>query len=186
MAISEDNVFASGTNGEDYHNQAFRKLYPGVDGLPVVNSIGMREFFVPSPLHNRWVFDRTRATVYVQNMVTGEIQNAGTMFVSEGGLNAAPGDVASAPLSLEAYPNPFNPLTRLSFDLPRAGSVTVRVHDLGGRVVCTLFDGERVAGRHEVVWQGRDDAGQSLASGVYLAQVRTAGGVSSTKLVLAK
>ena len=187
VAITEDAIAAQGSNGEPIHNQAFRRIFPDVDGLPVVNAIGLQEFTVATPLNFRWVFENCRTTAYVQNFDTGEIQNAGTMFVSEGGTTtAAPGDVAAAALSLEAYPNPFNPSTRLRFVVPSAGLVSIRVHDLAGRVVRTLVDGSRDAGRHEVVWQGRDDAGQPLASGVYLAQVRTNEGVSSQKLVLAK
>jgi hypothetical protein len=109
------------------------------------------------------------------------------MFVAEGGITAAPGDVAAALTPrLDAYPNPFNPMTRLAFELPRDGRAVVRIHDLTGRVVRTLVDGQREAGRHEVTWQGRDDQGQPLASGVYLAQLRTDQGTESHKLVLAK
>jgi hypothetical protein len=186
VAVTEDGIMAEGSNGEPVHNQAFRDLDPDVDGLPVDNVIGVQEFSVATPLNSRWVFENLRATVYVQNLDTGEIQNAGTMFLSEGDVTAAPGEVAAAPLALDAFPNPFNPQTRLVFELPRASVVSVRVHDLSGRVVRTLVDGAREAGRHEAVWQGRDDRGQPLASGVYLAQVRTAEGVTSRKLVLAK
>jgi hypothetical protein len=133
------------------------------------------------------VFDHCRTTAYVQNVDTGEIQNAGTMFVSEGDVTAAPGDVAAAPgPRLDAYPNPFNPMTRIAFELPVDGRALVRIHDLSGRLVRTLVDGERPAGRHEVTWQGRDDRGQPLASGVYLVQLRTAQGHESRKLVLAQ
>jgi hypothetical protein len=186
VAATEDHVFAPGTNGEDYHNQAFRRLYPDTDGIPVATALGVQEFSVATPLNDRWVFENVRLTAYVQSVDTGEIQNAATMFASEGGVLAAPGEVAAARLRVDAYPNPFNPMTRVHFDLPRAGEVVVQVHDLSGRVVRTLVDGHRDAGRHEVAWHGRDDAGRPVASGMYLARVRSQDGVASGKLVLAK
>ena len=187
VVLTEDRIFASGTNGEDYHNQAMRQIFPDTDGVPVINTLGQQEFEVVAPVNGRWVFDDVRATVYVQNMDTGEIQNAATMFVSEGDVTAAPSEVAAVAVpTLDAYPNPFNPMTRVRFKLPRSGQATVRVHDLTGRVVRTLVDGSREAGRHEVIWQGRNEEGQPVASGLYLVQLRSADGVSSQKVVLAK
>jgi len=74
-----------------------------------------------------------------------------------------------------AAPNPFNPLTTIAFDLPRAEPVSLRVYDTAGRLVRTLLAGNGgKAGRNEVVWNGRDDHGKQAASGVYLYQLETA------------
>ena len=186
LIFTEDNIYAPGTNGEEYHNQAMRQILPDTDGIPVTNAIGLQEFVIDAPL-GRWVFEQVRATVYVQNMNSREIQNTATMFVSEGDITAAPAEVAAVAVpTIDAYPNPFNPMTRVRFEMPRSGHATVRVHDLTGRVVRTLVDGSRAAGSHEVIWQGRNDAGLPLASGLYLVQLRSADGVSSQKVVLAK
>jgi hypothetical protein len=101
---------------------------------------------------------------------------------------AAPGGApAFATRLLPAHPNPFNPATTLTFDLARAGRVDLSVHDVAGRRVRTLVDGEAFApGRHERAWEGRDDAGRPLPSGVYLARLSGATGASSRRLVLAK
>jgi hypothetical protein len=66
-----------------------------------------------------------------------------------------------------AFPNPFNPMTKISFSLPEAQAVRLAVYSLDGRKVATLLEEMRAAGLHEVVWTGRDDAGQGVASGTY-------------------
>lgn len=84
------------------------------------------------------------------------------------------------------HPNPFNPTTRLLFTLPAAGSATVDVLDLQGRVVRTLHRGELPQGPTSLAWDGRDDAGRSLASGTYLARLRAGGMTATHKMSLTK
>ena len=83
-------------------------------------------------------------------------------------------------------PNPGNPRSTISFNMPRAGLVTVTVHDLRGRRVATLTDEHHDTGSHHVTWNGRLDNGAAAASGVYLVHLRTADGVDSQKLSLVK
>ncbi len=70
------------------------------------------------------------------------------------------------------YPNPFNPVTHIVFDIPAnwTASVTLRIYNVQGQLVQTLVDGYLPAGRHEIIWNGRDTAGQPLSSGVYFYQ----------------
>jgi hypothetical protein len=85
---------------------------------------------------------------------------------------------------LQNRPNPFNPSTAIPFVLPEAGRVRLRVFDLEGRLVRTLVDGVRPAGRQEVRWDGRDDRGRPVSSGVYLVRLEAAGEKLSRKMVL--
>ena len=71
-----------------------------------------------------------------------------------------------------AAPNPFRATTRIPYDLPRAGAVSVEVFDLRGRRVATLTRGEQAAGPHEIAWDGRDTRGRALASGAYFMLLR--------------
>ena len=87
---------------------------------------------------------------------------------------------------LGATPNPFNPMTRLSFELATPGAVRLRVYDLAGRVVATLVDGRRDAGRYEVVWDGRDDGGRAVSSGVYLYLLDAGAHRESKRMVLVR
>lgn len=72
---------------------------------------------------------------------------------------------------LAPSPNPFNPAVTIAFAVSHAQPVRLTVHDLRGRLVVQLANGEFTAGRHEVTWRGEDDAGQPQASGVYLVRL---------------
>ena len=93
-----------------------------------------------------------------------------------GDLTAVDGVTPARPAALHAnYPNPFNPSTKFSFTLLYADQVELTVFDPQGRLVRTLIDGLVPAGDTSVTWDGRDDAGQALPSGVYLYRLRAAG-----------
>ena len=82
------------------------------------------------------------------------------------------------------YPNPFNPQTIIRYDLPRTGIIQMFLYNLAGQKIRTLVDGERPAGSYSVTWDGRNDDGRSVASGVYLCRM-VAGEFSAVrKLVL--
>lgn len=87
---------------------------------------------------------------------------------------------------LPPSPNPFNPATRLQFELHGAGLrvVALRIFDARGRLVRTLVDGGLETGAHDVVWQGTDDRGVAVPSGVYVAQLRGPGLNQRARLVL--
>ncbi len=84
------------------------------------------------------------------------------------------------------YPNPFNPTTTISYQIPEAGRVSLRIYNMLGQLVRTLVDREVVAGKHSIVWDGRNERGEFVATGVYLYRMEVAGVVRTKKLVLAK
>ncbi|MBE0566150.1 MAG: right-handed parallel beta-helix repeat-containing protein [Krumholzibacteria bacterium] len=85
-----------------------------------------------------------------------------------------------------AAPNPFNPTTTLSYELAAPGHARLQVYDTAGRLIATLVDEQRGAGRHEVVWNGRDDGGRAVASGVYLYRLESAAYGETRRMVLLK
>ena len=82
------------------------------------------------------------------------------------------------------FPNPFNSETLIRFALPTPGVAELAIYSLIGQKVATLIDGLRPAGVYMVHWDGRDDQGQVLASGVYLYRLRTGKQVETRKLML--
>jgi len=84
------------------------------------------------------------------------------------------------------YPNPFNPRTEIHFELDREQPVRLQVFDLRGRQVRTLVAGTLPAGPHCATWNGRDDRGRALASGVYLYRLTGRGTALSGKMALMK
>ena len=85
------------------------------------------------------------------------------------------------------YPNPFNPVTRIAFDVPSPGAVVeLRIYDVSGRLVRTLVDGEVPPGRHSAEWDGTDRSGAAVASGVYFYRFDAPGFGDSGRMVLLK
>ena len=87
---------------------------------------------------------------------------------------------------LGAVPNPFNPSTKLSFELPVAGHARLKVYDAAGRLVATLVDEHRAAGRQDAIWDGRDASGRMSAAGVYLYRLETEDNVETKRMTLIK
>lgn len=100
---------------------------------------------------------------------------------SAGGIPTSPAGRLYA-----ATPNPFNPQTSVRFNLVRDGVVDLAIYDLDGRLVRTLLSSLQTAGEHQATWNGRDDRGRALASGVYLVVLRGTDFVESQRVALIK
>jgi hypothetical protein len=83
-------------------------------------------------------------------------------------------------------PNPFNPSTFISFTLPDEAQVTLSIHDAGGALVRVLLDAVRDRGTHRVAWDGRNDQGTPMSSGVYFYRLHAGKFTESRKMVLVK
>lgn len=103
---------------------------------------------------------------------------------------AAPPAVPSRASSLRLAaitPNPFNPRAIIEYELDQPGTVNLTVFDARGRSVRELFVGELLAGAHSVVWNGEDDRGRAVTSGVYFVRaVRAEGGFDQRKIALVR
>ncbi|MFB0516682.1 MAG: T9SS type A sorting domain-containing protein, partial [Candidatus Neomarinimicrobiota bacterium] len=98
-------------------------------------------------------------------------------------------DVSQPPISyylFPVYPNPFNPVSTILYELPRASEVSLIVYDILGREVARLVDGHTEPGYHQVKWNGRDKNGTELPSGIYIARLVTPEYTKSIKMVLLK
>jgi hypothetical protein len=81
------------------------------------------------------------------------------------------------------FPNPFNPLTMIRFGLREPGRVSLRIYDTAGRLVRALVEEPRDAGHYAEEWNGRDNAGHEVASGVYFYRLE-AGTFNETKKMI--
>ncbi len=84
------------------------------------------------------------------------------------------------------FPNPFNPTTTITYTLPEATSVTLQIFNILGRAVRTIKTERQVPGGHRLTWDGLDDSGAPLASGVYLYRIMTGSTVRTRKMTLLK
>ncbi len=140
--------------------------------------------------HNlSWTVDVPAPPVYwsVQALDAGY---AGSAFALEQMIGSATG--VTEPALPRAYalrgiaPNPFNPVTTISFDLPQPARVRLSVFNIAGRLVRVLIDEERASGSHDVIWNGLSDRGQQVASGVYFCRMEAGSFRDTRRMTLLK
>jgi len=99
------------------------------------------------------------------------------------------GDLVVAPTAFtlnQNYPNPFNPTTTLRYGVPEASAVSLIIYDIRGNVVRTMQSETRPAGWYEVVWNGLDDAGQPVSTGLYLTRLQAGSFNQTIKMLFVK
>jgi flagellar hook assembly protein FlgD len=82
------------------------------------------------------------------------------------------------------FPNPFNPSTIITFGLEAEGSVSLRVYDVSGRLVRVIVEGKRSARHYREAWDGKDENGVAVASGVYFYRLTGGNYTHTRKMVL--
>jgi len=104
-----------------------------------------------------------------------------------------PTDVATPPAAKpysyelkQNAPNPFNPATKIDYSLERSSHVTLTIYNILGQKVAVLVDDFQSAGWHEIIWDGRDNAGNAVASGIYLYLLKTDDYQASRQMILIK
>jgi len=84
------------------------------------------------------------------------------------------------------YPNPFNPSTNISFTIPVRSDIKLEIFNISGQRVTTLYEGTTPPGHHTLVWDGKDDSGRTVPTGIYLYRLKAGDFVSSRKMLLLK
>jgi hypothetical protein len=142
-------------------------------GLHVINTVYL-------PLGTYWF----HVAVSDGGMTTGEWSD-GNVKILDSATGADPPRITQTSLRA-AVPNPFNPTTTLGLELRAGGSVQWDIFDVRGQRVHRVHSGVLVAGVHVRQWNGSDDSGATVASGVYFQRAVTPDGVFRNKLVLLK
>lgn len=149
-----------------------------------------RDFCVPTvTVHDHRTGEQTRRREAAGMLVEAWSEGSGLRLYSLADEQGAP-DADAAPASLALlgnHPNPFNPSTTLRFSVP-AGEAPLRlsIHDLQGRLLRVLAEGQFAAGEHAVHWDGRDAQGEALPSGVYFSRLSQGRRLEQGKLLLLK
>lgn len=138
-------------------------------------------------------FDADAALVYeiVESIACSADAAEGTVLeplvLNAGQIREEESDLPAAFGLAQNFPNPFNPATTIHYNVPSGGgAVSIRIYDVGGRLVRILVDGYETAGRKSVAWQGQDKRGNSVAAGVYFYQMTAPGFERTRKMVLLK
>ena len=105
------------------------------------------------------------------------------------GVPLNPGDVSSVPgaekFAVSNYPNPFNPSTTIKYTVAKPGHLTLKIYNVRGELVKTLIDGH-VDVSSSIEWDGSNNAGAKVSSGVYFYEARMGGEVKVAKMALVK
>ena len=96
-------------------------------------------------------------------------------FIDDTGLDDELGGMPREFALAQNYPNPFNPATRIAYALPEQSTVTIKVYNLVGQLVTTLANGVQEAGYHFATWNGRNNSGTPVSSGVYFYRFEASG-----------
>jgi len=105
------------------------------------------------------------------NLAENELKLLGYEIPDSARQTAAGDNAQITEFSAANYPNPFNPATEIRYALPADGQVTIRIFSILGGQVRLVADEFKLAGRHKVVWDGRNDQGEPIASGVYIYRI---------------
>jgi hypothetical protein len=143
------------------------------------------------------VFNPCDLTVSNQNARQGKAKRAelSQSFIKKHGQNPPPPPVVNWEKSKiqqipkeyglsQNYPNPFNPETTIGYQIPDAGNVRLIIYNTMGQAVRKLVDKEQAPGCYRVVWDGKDERGLGMVSGMYLCRIETGEFSSMIKLVL--
>ena len=130
--------------------------------------------------------DNILCTVTVENEQTTEIDFNLTYNDPLVGIEESELNIQNSKLRISNYPNPFNPTTTISFNLPSDSDVSIDVYNVKGQKVKTLVNQKMVAGNNNVIWNGDDNNGSKVSSGIYFYKVKTNQATAMKKIMLLK
>jgi predicted lipoprotein with Yx(FWY)xxD motif len=104
---------------------------------------------------------------------------------ANGSTGVTASDAPAVPIELQQnYPNPFNPTTTVAYSVPERCNVALKIYDVSGKCVARLVDKEQEKGSYTVAWNGKDETGNSMASGIYLYRLSAGNQTIAKKMVL--
>jgi len=136
---------------------------------------GSQRVIVPFPLA---AMNDANRDAFLTNVIAG----FGTGVAVEEAVETLPKAFALK----QNFPNPFNPITSIAFEMPSDQNVRLTVYNMLGQNVRTLVNDQRSAGRYTILWDGRDDAGHMVGSGVYFYQIQAGSFTKTAKMVFLK
>ncbi len=186
--LTESSLIWSAPNGMNEHEFIMRDMYPDAGGSAVTFSGGLPQSADAVVSFDAGAYEAANCEIvyFLQNYGSKEVLQAASVSLDALADQTA---VGQAPILMRLghnYPNPFNPKTVIPVGVDLGSEASLRIVDAQGRVLRELHDGYLQAGDHEFQWDGRDEAGTVLSSGIYLVQLRTAIQVESKRLLLLK
>lgn len=171
LYVNSSKVFSS--EGPHYQYYAHQKTYSDVSVLQQGENI-----------------IRTEKTPLINNqMVHGaEIQYPGIMMLVkyQDITSAEEGEIIPTEFRLENYPNPFNPSSNIVYSIAEPQNVNITVYDVTGQKVIEVVNEFRLPGVYEVIWNGKNEYGNKMSTGIYMARLKSAGINTTIKMLMLK
>jgi hypothetical protein len=121
----------------------------------------------------------TESTIFICRFDTAKYPMADVQTIAE---SENPAEFAT----INNYPNPFNPSTTIEFNLTKPGLTNLSVYNIAGQKVCELVSSDMTAGKHSVIWNGRNSKGTPVSSGIFFTRLETKDSVISNRMMLIK
>jgi hypothetical protein len=190
VVMAEQDVNWNGIGSYDVHHFLARKTLSGSNGenLTPFAATEARSRTYNWALDPAWTVDGVENnlifTAFIQDHGTHEILNAATIEIADFAGTVSVGPVGEFVLGGVGanYPNPFNPLTHIPIYLANAGRAVVAIHAADGSLVRTLSQGAFPSGQSTLQWDGTDNAGAPIGSGVYFVRL-TGDGIESSRAI---
>ena len=152
------------------------------DSYPTYSQVSVNvSAYADSAIHNLKFYSETRAGGFT-NFFIDDI----SLDIITTGIGAP---ITNAPTNFalkQNYPNPFNPLTTIAYQLPGNTHVELRIYNLAGQEITTLVNQRQSAGLKQIVWNGLDENGHPVASGIYTYRLHAGNYIETRKMVLLK
>ena len=167
---------------------------PGVPDLINYNIYVSWEVFdtVPANILTYSMVDPPDSLGYVYFYITALYENPigesppSNIVICELALSVEDNIISIDSNLLDNYPNPFNSTTHISFSLHKDSYVTLSIYNVKGKVVKTILNEQKLAGDYNIIWDGKDNFGTSVSSGIYFYSIRVGKYSSSKKMLLVK
>lgn len=186
--LEKGNVVLSWTVASQTNNAGWRILRSADNGAykivsELIPGAGTTDALLTYTFTDVEVNSQVKATYVLEQIdLNGSLHRSNELEILLGSrFQELPTEFAST-----VFPNPFNPSTTISYDLPTDSSVSIVIYDALGQVVRRLVSEHRQAGRYEVQWDAKDHRGYGVGSGVYIAKIEAGGFSASQKMLLLK
>ncbi len=87
---------------------------------------------------------------------------------------------------LKSYPNPFNSSTTIEYEIPERGDVEITIIDVNGKLIRNLLSESQISGKHQFIWDSKDNSGNTITSGIYYCNVKFNNQILHNKMILIK
>lgn len=170
-----------GSNGETVFHTVFRRAYPNTTGIDCPTTVGTYNYTYTYKREAAWQDTSITTVVFVQNDVNKEVLNAGKGTFIPTGITNLNNEIPSQYKLEQNFPNPFNPTTRIRFELTKSGYTSLKIFDVMGRELSSLVSTNLQAGKYEYEFNA-----SGLSSGVYFYELISGDFKAIKKLTLIK